>query len=73
MVMAKKYTKFDLTAPQLLALVALIILLVGGIISFQAWLLGIVLGWFGVNLAFWQNVVIVLLIGMLFGGSRSSN
>jgi hypothetical protein len=72
MVMAKKYTKFDLTAPQLLALVALIILLVGGIISFQAWLLGIVLGWFGVNLAFWQNVVIVLLIGMLFGGSRSS-
>ncbi len=70
--MAKKYTKFDLTAPQLLALVALIILLVGGIISFQAWLLGIVLGWFGVNLSFWQNVVIVLLIGMLFGGSRSS-
>jgi len=71
--MAKKYTKFDLTAVQLLALVALIILLVGGIISFQAWLLGIVLGWFGVNLAFWQNVVIVLLIGMLFGGSRSNN
>jgi len=70
--MAKKYTKFDLTAVQLLALVALIILLVGGIISFQAWLLGVVLGWFGVNLAFWQNVVIVLLIGMLFGGSRSS-
>jgi len=70
--MAKRYTKFDLTATQLLALVALIILLVGGIISFQAWLLGVVLGWFGVNLAFWQNVVIVLLIGMLFGGSRSS-
>lgn len=70
--MAKRYTKFDLTAVQLLALVALIILLVGGIISFQAWLLGIVLGWFGVTLAFWQNVVIVLLIGMLFGGSRSS-
>ncbi len=69
----KRYTKFDLTALQLIALVALIILLVGGIISFQAWLLGIVLGWFGVSLAFWQNVVIVLLIGMLFGGSRSSN
>ncbi len=70
--MAKRYTKFDLTAVQLLALVALIILLIGGIISFQAWLLGVVLGWFGVSLAFWQNVVIVLLIGMLFGGSRSS-
>ena len=72
MVMAKRYTKHDLTAPQLLAVVALILLLVGGLISFQAWLLGIVLGWFKVNLAFWQNVVIVLLIGMLFGGSRSS-
>ena len=73
--MAKRYTKFDLTAVQLLALVALValvIVLAGGIIAFQAWLLGIVLGWFGVTLAFWQNVVIVLLIGMLFGGSRSS-
>jgi hypothetical protein len=70
--MAKRYTKFDLTAKQLIALVLLIILLAGGIIAFQAWLLGIVLGWFGVTLAFWQNVVIVLLIGMLFGGSRSS-
>ena len=69
----KRYTKFDLTAPQLIALVALVIVLAGGIIAFQAWLLGIVLGWFGVSLAFWQNVVIVLLIGMLFGGSRSSN
>jgi hypothetical protein len=69
----KRYTKFDLTAPQLIALVALVIVLAGGIIAFQAWLLGIVLGWFGVTLAFWQNVVIVLLIGMLFGGSRSSN
>jgi hypothetical protein len=71
--MAKRYTKFDLTAKQLIALVALVIVLAGGIISFQAWLLGVVLGWFGVTLAFWQNVVIVLLIGMLFGGSRSSN
>jgi hypothetical protein len=71
--MAKRYTKYNITAAQMLALVALIILLAGGIIVFQAWLLGIVLGWFGVSLAFWQNVVIVLLIGMLFGGSRSSN
>jgi hypothetical protein len=72
MVMAKRYTKYDLTAPQLLAVVALIIFLVGGILAFQAWLLGVVLSWFGVNLAFWQNLVIVFLIGMLFGGSRSS-
>lgn len=71
--MAKRYTKFDLTVPQLIAVFLLLVLLVVGVISLQAWLLGIVLGWFGVTLAFWQNVVIVLLIGMLFGGSRSSN
>jgi hypothetical protein len=51
----KRYTKFDLTAPQLIDLVALVIVLAGGIITFQAWLLGIVLGWFGVTLAFWQS------------------
>jgi hypothetical protein len=71
--MTKRYTKFDLTVPQLIAVFLLLVLLVVGVISLQAWLLGIVLGWFGVTLAFWQNVVIVLLIGMLFGGSRSSN
>jgi Na+/H+-translocating membrane pyrophosphatase len=44
--MTKKYTKYNLTAPQLLAVVALIIFLVGGILAFQAWLLGVVLSWF---------------------------
>jgi hypothetical protein len=61
-----------MTARQMLSVVVLFLLLVFGIIGLQAWLLGVVLGWFGVNLAFWQNVVIVLLIGMLFGSSRSS-
>jgi hypothetical protein len=50
-----------------------VVVLVVGVVAFQAWLLGIVLGWFGVNLAFWQNAVIVLLIGMLFGSRSSSN
>jgi hypothetical protein len=71
--MTKKYTKYNLTAPQLLVTVSLLLILVGGLIAFQAWVLGVVLSWFGVNLTLWQNVVIVLLIGMLFGGSRSSN
>ncbi len=70
--MKSKFTK-DLTALQFLALVAIILVLAVGIILFQAWLLGLVLSWFGVNLVFWKNVVIVLLIGMLFGTSRSSN
>lgn len=65
--------KINLKPAEMLALVAIIILLAGGLIAFQAWLLGIVLSWFGVNLAFWKNVVIVLLIGMLFGGSRVSS
>ena len=71
--MAKRYTKYNLTALQLLAVVALLLILVFGILAFQAWLLGVVLSWFGVNLTFWQNVVIVFLVGMLIGGSRNSN
>jgi hypothetical protein len=41
------------------------------VVSFQAWLLGLVLSWFGITLGFWKSVVVVILIGMLFGGSRS--
>lgn len=52
-----------------LGLITLGVLVVCG----QAWLLGVVLGWFGVNLTFWQNLVIVLLVGSLFGASRSSS
>jgi hypothetical protein len=70
MVMTKK---LNVTPIQMIALVALIICLAVGVIAFQAWLLGLVLGWFGVTLAFWQNVVIVLFIGSLIGGVRSSN
>lgn len=62
-----------MTVPQLVFIAFLVILLGIGIVALQAWLLGIVLSWFGVALAFWQNVVIVLLIGMLFGSSRSSS
>jgi hypothetical protein len=70
MVMTKK---LNVTPIQMIALVTLIICLAVGVIAFQAWLLGVVLSWFGVALAFWQNVVIVLLIGSLIGGVRSSN
>lgn len=44
-----------------------------GILAFQAWLLGIVLGWFGVTLGFWKCFLIAFLIGCLFGGSRASS
>ena len=42
------------------------------LLGLQAWVLGVVLGWFGVTLAFWKCLVIVLLIGTLFGSSRSN-
>jgi hypothetical protein len=42
------------------------------LLGLQAWVLGVVLGWFGVSLAFWKCLVIVLLIGTLFGSSRSN-
>ena len=65
--------KINVSPIEMIVLVALIICLAVGVVAFQAWLLGLVLGWFGVTLAFWQNVVIVLLIGSLIGGVRSSN
>ena len=49
--------------------------IIAGAIAFlglQAWVLGVVLGWFGITLAFWKCLVIVLLIGTLFGSSRSN-
>lgn len=70
--MSRKWTD-GMTVPQLVFLLFLVVLLAIGIVAFQAWLLGIVLSWFGVALSFWQNVLIVILIGMLFGGSRYSS
>lgn len=51
--------------------IAGILILAFGVLALQAWLLGIVLGWFGVALGFWQCFLIVFLIGSLVGGSSS--
>jgi hypothetical protein len=51
--------------------IAGILILAFGALALQAWLLGIVFGWFGVALGFWQCFLIVLLIGSLVGGSSS--
>jgi hypothetical protein len=37
-----------------------------GSILFEAFLLGLILSWFGVYLAFWQNLVIIALANMIF-------
>jgi len=61
----------DLTLPQLAALVALVILLAGGIVALKAWLLVLVLGWFGITaLGFWKAVVAVALLDLLLAAAR---
>ena len=45
---------------------------IAAFIALQSWVLGVVLGWFGITLAFWKCLVIVLLIGSLFSSSRSN-
>ena len=47
-----------------------IVLAVAGLF-FEAWLLGLILSWFGISLTFWQNVVIVVLANMIFNNSGS--
>ena len=32
----------------------------------EAWILGIILSWFGVFLTFWQNLLIILLANAVF-------
>ncbi len=52
----------------LLLAIPLALVLGFGVLSLQAWLIGIVLGWFGVTLGFWKCFLIAFLIGCLFGG-----
>lgn len=41
-------------------------------IGFQAWILGIILGWFNVSLGFWKCFLIVFLVNSLVSaGSKS--
>jgi len=66
--------RFDnLTIPELVVIIIGVITIAVLAIGLQAWLLSLVLSWFGVVLGFWKSVVIVVLIGMLFGGARSSS
>lgn len=48
-----------------------IVLAVAGLF-FEAWLLGIILSWFGVSLTIWQNLVIIALANLIFKTNVSS-
>lgn len=62
----------DLTLPQAVAVVALFALLGFGFLALKAWLLLLVLGWFGVTaFGFWKAVVAILLLDLLIGVARN--
>lgn len=63
----------NLTIPKLVGIFIGAIVIATLAIGLQAWLLSLVLSWFGIALEFWKSVVVVILIGMLFGGARSSS
>jgi uncharacterized membrane protein len=42
------------------------IVIVVASVLFEAWLLGVILSWFGVTLSFWQNFAIIFLANMIF-------
>jgi hypothetical protein len=49
-----------------------IVLAVAGLF-FEAWLLGLILSWFGVSLSFWQNLAIIALANLIFKNTASSS
>jgi hypothetical protein len=49
-----------------------IVLAVAGLF-FQAWLLGVILSWFGVSLTFWQNFAIIFLANLIFKNTGGSS
>ena len=39
------------------------------VLTFWAWVLGLILGWFGVTLPLWKNLVIIIFIRGIFATS----
>ncbi len=49
-----------------------IVLAVAGLF-FEAWLLGLILSWFGVSLTFWKNFAIIFLANAIFNSPGGSS
>lgn len=60
------------TSATVAAIVAFIVLATAGIL-FEAWLLGVILSWFGVTLTFWQNLAMIVLANLIFENTGGSN
>ncbi len=59
--------------PEIIGLALAFIIFATIALFLQAWVLGLVLGWFGVTLTFWKCLVIVLLVSSLLGAARNSS
>ena len=49
------------------------VVIVAASILFEAWLLGLILSWFGVSLTFWQNFAIIFLANAIFKNTGGSS
>ena len=56
-----------------LGVVFFAIVIVVASVLFEAWLLGLILSWFNVNLTIWQNLAIVILANMIFKNTGGSS
>jgi hypothetical protein len=55
----------------MVALAGILIVGVAGVVALKAWLLVLVLGWFGITaLGFWKAVVAVVLLDLLLAAAR---
>jgi hypothetical protein len=50
----------------------LVVIVTAGLLL-QAWLLGVILSWFGVSLTFWQNFAIIFLANLIFKSTGGSS
>jgi hypothetical protein len=51
-----------------------LLLVAGAVLALKAWLLVLVLGWFGITaLGFWKAVVALLLLDLIFTAAKRAN
>jgi len=62
----------DKSLAELLGIMVGMIAVVFLFLSFEAWLLGLILSWFAVQLTFWQCFAIIFLVQAILGSLKSS-
>ena len=51
-----------------------LLVVAGAVLALKAWLLVLVLGWFGITaLGFWKAVVALLLLDLIFAAAKRAN